>query len=328
MPVEFGKNIDRNVPGTSDGGVLATLLSGSEEAMLRRHRKAQSARMAPARPAPTMRESERLKVYIYNAGPFTRTITTLGSIGIAVLPGLPETDVLKGLYVALNPYTVAGLPAEQVCGEPRGQWLEDAPGEHLRWTDADGEVFQLMDRPGLDRALRIIGGHEQSPRNPYAASPFEQGCFVSTIPEQSEQPDEPKELSLKASPSERREYAKASLQYEEDIRLWLKWESSVRAAQQRFTDWSMRRGEEQCLAYSNGTYVRDEELYVLSRVFRKTEKDWNFLAGTSANVKTKSCWSCGRSVKAGVPKCECGELQISLADYEERRKQVLEGTSA
>ena len=120
-----------------------------------------------------------------------------------------------------------------------------------------------------------------------------------------------------------REYDRAMADYEEAARMWRKWMASRSAAWARFTEWAMRRGEEQSLAYSNGKYERDEELYVLARIFDKTERDWNFLAGTSTEITPKvKCWSCGRAVEVGMPKCQCGELQISRAEYEARRKAV------
>lgn len=300
---------------------IGAVLPGNN-ATLERHRSMERAKMSKARQPGIMRASRELQVYIYNVGPFSRKME-LGSPGVVILPALDEKKVLQELSVA-GPLIRQGFPAEPYPGEPRNQWIEHEPGVHLNWRDEDGEMFVLNERPGIDEALRIIGGHEQSPNPVYCASPYQMGCFVSVIPEQSE-PKGPKEPGDKSPRSAVREYEKAMVQYEEDVRFWLKWEVSVKAAQSRFTDFAMRRGEEQCFAYSNGTYIRDEELYVLSRIFHKTEKDWNFLAGTSANVKTKSCWSCGRAVQADIPKCQCGELQISQAEYDARRKQVLGG---
>lgn len=318
MAIDFGKT-GREIPG------VGVLLSGSEEQVLRRHRDQERKRMGPPLDRMTQRELERLQVYIYNVGPFGRTMDTLGSMGVVVIPGLDKDKCLKGLSVA-GPVIRQARP-EAYPSEPAGRFLTSQPSEFLRWQDADGEIFMLAERPSIDEALRIIGGHEQSKKNPYAASPYEQGCFVSVVQEQKE-PKEPKEPSDKASREAKREYSKALLDYEEDVRLWLKWEASVQAAQRRFTDWAMRRGEEQTLAYASGKYERDEELFILRDIFDKTEKDWPFLAGTSANVKTKPCWSCGRSVAAGIPKCQCGELQISQAEYDKRRAEVLAGSAA
>lgn len=315
MPIDFGGNTSREVPG------IGVLLSGTGEALLRRQQDQQNKRKARPRQRGTMRESERIQVYVYNVGPFMRKLDTLGSIGTVVLPSLEEKKVLQGLTVA-GPRIFPGLPAEEYPGEPRGQWLEHDPDEHLRWADADGEVFALKDFPGIDLALRVIGAHEQSPKPIHCASPFQQGCFVSTIPEQAE-PIAPKEPGERAARGVVREYEKTMLTHEENVRLWNKWVASVMAAQERFMSWAMRRGEEQCLAFSNGTYVRDEELYVMARIFQKTEKDWNFLSGTTTNVKTKKCWSCGRLCDSDIPKCQCGELQISQAEYEARRAKVM-----
>lgn len=323
MPIDFGKNVNRKIPGTADNGVLAELLSGTEEQVLRRHQRQQMDRMARPRAAATMRESERTQVYIYNVGPFSRTLSTLGSQGRVYIPGLPEKQVLQDMAVA-GPYIVPGSPAEPFPGEPRGQWLEHEPQEFLRWKEADGEEFLMRERPGIDLALRIIGGHEQSPKNSYAATPFEQGCFVSTVPRQSE-PEEPKEPAAGAAKGVRREYERALVQHEERQASYLKWVANWEAARDRFTSWAMRRGEEQCLAFSNGKYERDEELFVLARIFQKTEKDWNFLAGSVATVKTKRCWSCHRMIDSDAPKCQCGELQISEAEYKKRREAVLAG---
>jgi hypothetical protein len=216
------------------------------------------------------------------------------------------------------------LPAEPYPGEPRGQWLEHDPNENLRWTEADGEVFMMKDRPGIDLALRIIGGHEQSKKNPYAASPFEQGCFVSTVPEQSE-PVEPKEPAPNAPRGVRREYDKAVLAYEEALVTWKKWCANWNAAVERFKAYAMRRGEEQALAYSNGTYVRDEELYVLARIFNKTERDWNFLSGTSDTVTKRKCWNCRQVIDSDALTCgHCKERQVSKEEFEKRRAEVVQ----
>lgn len=293
----------------------SALLPGDELA-LRRHRDNEQKRMARPRQTGTLRESQRLQVYIYNAGPFTRRIDTLGSLGVVVIPGLPEKDVLKDLNVA-GPVIRAGLPAEPYPGEPRGQWLELEPDAHALWIDADGEQIRMVDRPGIDEALRIIGGHPESQKNPYAASPYEQGCFVSLVPRQIAPPKEPKEPGANASAAARQTHAKAVVQYDEDLRLWLKWEASVQGAHKRFTEWAMRRGEEQSLAYANGQYVRDEELFVLARIFGKTTKDWNFLAGTATNASQKHCHWCGTFMLADKAKCpNCKEWQPGMKPTE------------
>ncbi len=316
MPVDFGKNTGREIPG------VGVLLSGTGEALLRRQQDQQNKRKARPRQRGTMRESERIQVYVYNVGPFMRKLDTLGSIGVVVLPALEEKKVLQGLNVA-GPRIFAGLPAEEYPGEPRGQWLEHDPDENLRWTDADGEVFVLKDFPGIDLALRVIGAHEQSTKNPYAASPFEQGCFVSTIPEQAE-PAEPSEPARNAARATIREYEKAMIQYDENLRLWGKWCASVRSSIERFTSYAMRRGEEQSLAYSNGTYVRDEELYVLARIFNKTDREWNFLAGTSDTVVRRKCWNCKLVIDSDAATCgHCKERQVSNEEYEARRSRVM-----
>lgn len=316
MPVEFGTQ-SREIPG------IGVLLSGTEEALLRRHRDQQRRRMGPPRDRGTLRESARLQVYIYNAGPFTRTMDTLGSVGVVIVPGLPEAKTLQGLSVA-GPVIRPGLSGEPYPSEPAGRYITPELPDHLTWADADGEVFVLAERSGIDEALRIIGGHAESRRLAYSSSPYEQGCFVSTILEQKE-PVGPKEPGEKASRLAIREFEKLMGQYEDDLRLWIKWEASVKAAQRRFIDWAARRGEEQCLAFSNGTYVRDEELYVLARVLNKTDRDWNFLSGTAENVAKKKCWSCRRTIEMDAPKCQCGELQISQQEYDARRAKVMAG---
>ena len=320
MPIDFGsQKINREIPG------VGVLLSGTEREILDHQRRAQQARQARPRQRGTLKESERLQVYIYNVGPFTRVMDTLGSIGTFVIPGLPEfneqgkSQVLQGMNVA-GPVIIPGLPAEPYPGEPRGQWLELDPEEYMTWTEADGEVWSLKDRPGIDLALRIIGAHQQSRSSAYLSSPYDQGCFVSTVMQRTE-PKAPKEPGDKSGRGAIREYEKAMIDYEEEVRLFLKWEANWNAAKDRFTAWAMRRGEEQSLAYANQNYVRDEELFVLSRIFHKTESDWPFLAGVSANVKSKACWSCGRAMKADLPKCQCGELQISPAEYAALREK-------
>lgn len=277
----------------------------------------------------TIRDLEVRQVYIYNVGPFRRTLSTLGSVGVFFIEGLPEDQVLKGLAVT-KPYVEQAQP-EPYPSEPPGRVLVPKIPLHLKWKDADGEEFTLADRPAIDKALRIIGAHQDSKLNPYSASPFQQGCFVSTIPEQIAPPREPKDPGDKANPTARREYAKSLLVYEEDLRLWLKWEASVQAAQKRFEAWALRRGEEQSLAFANGTYVRDEELYVLARILGKTVDDWKFLAGTSSTAKTVPCWACKRPVEVGSLRCpaqNCGELQVTQAEYEKIRASRMAGTAA
>lgn len=264
-----------------------------------------------------LRESERLQVYIYSVGPFGRKIE-LGSPGVVILPSLDEAKVLNPKFplAVAGPLVREGFPAEPFVSEPRGRWIEHEPDPSLQWRDEDGEVFVLAERPGIDEALRIIGAHEQSPRPLYNASPYEQGCFVSVIPEQTK-PEEPKEPGAKADRTERRLYEKAMLDHEENIRLWFKWEASVLAAQKRFLAWAARRGEEQCLAFANGTYVRDEELFVLARILNKTDRDWNFLSGTVANVANKQCHWCGKPMLADRAKCPtCMEWQPGMKPKE------------
>ena len=277
----------------------------------------------------TLRDLETRQVYIYNVGPFRRTLNTLGSVGVFFIDGLPENQALKGLNVT-KPYIEQAAP-ESYPSEPPGRVLVPKIPLHLKWVDADGDEFVLADRPAIDKALRIIGGHQDSKKHEIAASPYEQGCFVSTIPEQAGPPKELKDLDAKASPQARREYAKSFIQYEEDLRLWLKWEASVQAAQRRFEAWALRRGEEQSLAFSNGSYVRDEELYVLARILGKTVDDWKFLAGTSSNKKTVPCWACKRPVEVGALRCpfeKCWELQVPTAEYEKIRASRMAGTAA
>lgn len=319
MPIDFG-NTGRNVPG------VGVLLTEKESAgFLRQEQR----KMGEGLDRMTIRDLDARQVYIFNVGPFRRMLTTLGSTGAFVIDGLPESQVLKGLSVT-KPWAEQARP-ESYPSEPPGRVLMPKIPLHLKWKDADGEEFVLADRPAIDKALRIIGGHQDSKKNQYAASPYEQGCFVSTIPEQTAPPKELKDLDSKASPQARREYAKAFIQYEEDLRLWLKWESSVQSAQKRFEAWALRRGEEQSLAFSNGSYVRDEELYVLARILGKTVDDWKFLAGTSSNTKTVPCWACKRPVEVGALRCpaqNCGELQVTQAEYEKIRAARMAGTAA
>ena len=312
MPVAFGKNDSRQIPGVGE------FLAGDGETLLRLHRERERKRMGPPLDRATRRDYERLQVYIYNIGPFMRKMDALGSGGVKIIPALEEKDVLKPLAVS-EPLVVAAFP-ESYPSEPSGRFLTKNLDEHLKWTEADGEVHILADHVSIDEALNIIGAHEQSRKSPYSATPYEQGCFVSTVPKQTE-PKAPREPGEKAGRGAIREFEKAMIAYEDDLRFWNKWVANWNAAAERFTSWAMRRGEEQCLAYANGKYVRDEELFVLSRIFHKTESDWPFLAGVSANVKSKACWSCGRAMKADLPKCQCGELQISPAEYAALREK-------
>jgi len=304
----------KEVPG------IGAIFPATQET-LERHRSMERRKMSRPRQPGVERASKELEAYIYNVGPFTRKMDTLGSIGVMIIPGLVEKDVLVGLSVA-GPLVVPGLPAEPYPGEPRNQWIDHEPKDQLAWIDADGEVFQLRDRPGIDLGLRIIGGHEQSPNPIYSASPYQQGCFVSTIPAQKE-PKEPKEPGDKATRVAVREYEKLMLQFEEDFRLWLKWEASVKAAQDRFARWAARRGEEQCLAFQNGTYIRDEELFVLARIFKKTDRDWNFLSGTAENTVKRKCWNCKFVIDGDALTCgHCKERQVSQEEYDKRRQQM------
>ena len=320
MPINFGKNAGRQVPGV---GVL--LAEGEQE----RFQRAERNRMG-ALDRRTIRDAEEDQAYIYNVGPYTRTLSTLGSVGIVFIPGLAEDKVLKGLSVA-GPFIEQALP-ELYPSEPPGRVLKSELPDHLIWKDADGEEFALADRPSIDKALRIIGGHQDSKKNPYAASPYQQGCFVSAIPEQTAQPKEPKEPDGRSSAQTRREYSKALLQYEDDVRFWLKWEASVTGAQKRFEAWALNRGQEYSLAFANGNYrweeKLNEELHMLARVLGKTSEDWRFLAGNPMNIKARPCWSCGRPVESGRPKCICGELQISQEAYDAMRKERMAGTAA
>ena len=279
--------------------------------------------MGPGLDRRTLRDAVEDQVYIFNVGPFPRKPDA--AIGLtAYLPALPEDKVLKGLAVA-GPVIEQGLP-ELYPSEPPGRVLQVNLPLHLKWVDADGEEFLLADRPAIDKALRIIGGHQGSKPNPYAASPFQQGCFVSTIPEQTVQPKEPEDPGPKAPAQARREYAKALTQYEEDVRISLKWEASVTAAQIRFEKWAMDRGQEYSIAFANGNYRWEAnlnaELHMLARILGKTVEDWKFLAGTPLNTKSKPCWACQRPNPPEAVRCQgdkCGEMLVTQEEYEARR---------
>ena len=178
--------------------------------------------------------------------------------------------------------------------------------------------FSLADRPSIDKALRIIGGHQDSKKILTPRLRTSRDVSSLPFPNRRHSRKEPKAAGRKIV---RRKHA-ASIQKRCSntrmmFRFWLKSgkRKGVTRAQKRFETWALNRGQEYSLAFfANGNYRWEEKLnakscYMLARVFWvRLRRIGDFLAGNpEVNIKNQAVlvmWPPRRIRTAKMPSAE------------------------
>lgn len=294
------------------------LILPHNEATANSHANYEKMRMSRPRNRLDLKESDRLKVYIYNVGPpyafsksgapigITRSCASLGNFHIGFVP---EDKILLADDLSVSePLVIPGKPAEPYPDDGRNKWINHEPEDFIE-MEVGGEITPLGELPGYDLALRIIGSHPQSNSDDDLRP---RGVFVSPIPEQikPEEPIRPSGGDVRAMVAFEREYQ----EYERAEVLYQQWRSLVIEARENLRKWIVGKLTDARERYNRNEFheVKEDLLYRLGKLTRQSGIDIEcpWLKDTTEQSGTVPCVFCGSSIPTKARKCKvCLEFQ-------------------
>ncbi len=274
---------------SGDVGLGGAVLEGpgATQELLKFHKNRERERMnIPEEPDPIIQLSEDQRVFIYNVGPW-RFQQSLASYGEKTIQALEESKVLASNDVA-GPLVIDGLPREYYPAEGEAKVIYHRPLKNRG---------RQSKRPGFDFAMEVIGcGMMVNP----SCDLRNFGVFISDYAVKGVDRDGAAVYSAPVKPEKG-----ASEDIWERHKAFL---SDVGKAKDLLRKKLARMCEEANLEYARGRFaeVRTEQLYLAARLLKKTELDCAWLKDTAEQSAKESCGGCGKTIKIGILRCECG----------------------
>lgn len=288
---------------SGDVGLGAAVLEGpgATQELLKFHKNRERERMnIPEEPDPIIQLSEDQRVFIYNVGPW-RFQQSLASYGEKTIQALAEDRVLASDDVA-GPLVIDGLPREYYPAEGEAKVIYHRPLKNRG---------RQSKRPGFDFAMEVIGcGMMVNP----SCDLRNFGVFIS-------------DYATKAAGADGAVYS-APVKPEKGSTqdAWKAWEAfikDVNKAKDLLRKKLARMCEEANLEYARGNFasVKNDQMYQAARLLKKTELDCVWLKDTAEQSAKESCGGCGKTIKIGILRCECGYRVCDDETWEKVKKR-------